>query len=174
MLELRTVRCGAVRNILKFQDRTARERKKQQTFRYNSHRVVRGPGGAWIPGLECSSESFFILKSRWNVWPFLVCECLHEIQGDGRWEIWRNFSRSRSCWQNRRLFSRIRLKNDSSVTDVRSDHRVRASLTILESLKSGLSIWWGDFKETKSQGLFSDRFLIGQPIGDQILALSEN
>ena len=29
-------------------------------------------------------ESFLILKSRWNVWPVLVGECLHEIQRDGR------------------------------------------------------------------------------------------
>ena len=34
--------------------------------------------------LECSSESILNLKSRWNVWPVLVGECLHEIQGDGR------------------------------------------------------------------------------------------
>ena len=34
--------------------------------------------------LECSSESISILKSRWNVWPVFVSECLHEIQRDGR------------------------------------------------------------------------------------------
>ena len=44
---------------LKFQDRATRGRKKQQTFRYNSHRVVRGPGGAWIPGYRSFSTVNF-------------------------------------------------------------------------------------------------------------------
>jgi len=34
--------------------------------------------------LVCSSETILNLKSRWNVWPVLVGERLHEIQGDGR------------------------------------------------------------------------------------------
>ena len=33
-------------------DRTASGPNKTQKFRTNSHEAVRGPGGAWIPGLE--------------------------------------------------------------------------------------------------------------------------
>ena len=42
----------AAPETMEFEDRTAPGPKKPEKSRTNSHRVVCGPGGAWIPGLN--------------------------------------------------------------------------------------------------------------------------
>ena len=55
------------RKFLKSQDRTAPGPKKPDKSRTNSHRAVRGPGGAWIPDPNDSLFAVFLYEKAWTV-----------------------------------------------------------------------------------------------------------